>query len=58
MTGSWLNFSIKIKVLKTKINIRYSYIDEEPSSDSEAGVRSENQFVFILGVLYIYGRTH
>ena len=38
-------FSPKYRKLPTKINIECSYIEKEPSSDSEAGVRSENWFV-------------
>ena len=38
-------FSPKYSKLPTKINIECSYIEKEPSSDSEAGFRSENWFV-------------
>ena len=38
-------FFPKYRKLPTKINIECSYIEKEPSSDSEAFVRSENWFV-------------
>ena len=38
-------FPPKYRKLPTKININCSYMEKEPSRDSEADVRSENWFV-------------
>ena len=45
LNGQQFVFFLKYRKLLTKINIECCYIEKEPSSDSEAGVRSENWFV-------------
>ena len=45
LNGRQLIFFPKYKKLPTKINIKCSYIEKEPSNDSEAHFRSENWFV-------------
>ena len=45
LNGWQFVFPPKYRKLPSKINIECSYIEKEPSSDSEAGVRSKNWFV-------------